>query len=235
MLVNFTDINPLSFHSARSRQARLLRMLAASFVSKKNAAKEVSLTDAFDLMKRHHRLVKELKEIGLCLRHRIDHEHYPLDAYPDIPLKIHARYSRLEIQSALGDSTYPVIPSMWQEGVRWFPDDQIDAFAFTLDKTTGGFSPSTRYRDYAICTDLIHWESQSTTSEGSTTGQRYQGHISMGTGIFLFARIRNDDRAFWFLGPARYVKHRSNKPMQVTWRLQQPLSGDLFSQFRAAV
>jgi hypothetical protein len=28
---------------------------------------------------------------------------------------------------------------------------------FTLDKTTGQFSPTTRYRDYAISRDVIHW------------------------------------------------------------------------------
>ncbi len=31
---------------------------------------------------------------------------------------------------------------------------------FTLDKSDGDFSPTTRYRDYAISPTLIHWESQ---------------------------------------------------------------------------
>jgi hypothetical protein len=52
----------------------------------------------------------------------------------------------------------------------------------------------------------------------------------------LFARLRSDDRAFWFLGPASYVNHESNLPMAmaVTWR-QHPLPGDLVAQFAAAV
>ena len=51
----------------------------------------------------------------------------------------------------------------------------------------------------------------------------------------LFARLRSDDRAFWFLGPADYVSHESELPMAVTWRLHHPLPGDLFASFAAAV
>ncbi len=51
----------------------------------------------------------------------------------------------------------------------------------------------------------------------------------------MFARERSDDRAFYFLGPATYVKHESEQPMAITWRLQKPLPGDLFAAFAAAV
>ena len=51
----------------------------------------------------------------------------------------------------------------------------------------------------------------------------------------LFARLRRSDRAFWFLGPATYVSHQSERPMAVTWRLQYPLPGDLFESFAAIV
>ena len=97
------------------------------------------------------------------------------------------------------------------------------------------FSPTTRYRDYAVSRDLIHWESQSATRADSDTGRRYQQHEALGSSIMLFARLRSDDRAFWFLGPASYVKHESELPMAVTWRLDHSLPGDLFAQFAAAV
>jgi len=51
----------------------------------------------------------------------------------------------------------------------------------------------------------------------------------------LFARLRIDDRAFYFLGPASYVSHESELPMAVTWRLANMLPGDLFASFAAAV
>jgi hypothetical protein len=51
----------------------------------------------------------------------------------------------------------------------------------------------------------------------------------------LFARLRSDDRAFYFLGPASYVRHESELPMAVTWKLSYSLPGDLFASFAAAV
>ena len=110
-----------------------------------------------------------------------------------------------------------------------------ELFAFTLDKTSGAFSPTTRYRDYAISRSLIHWESQSITRADSATGLRYRNHERDGRTILLFTRERADDRAFWFLGPARYVSHTGEKPMAITWELDVPLPGDLYAAFAAAV
>ena len=120
-------------------------------------------------------------------------------------------------------------------GVYWAKEAKTDLLAFTLDKTSGQFSPTTRYRDYAISRDLIHWESQSVTRADSETGRRYRNHVRLGSTVLLFARLRTDDRAFYFLGPATYVKHESEMPMAVTWRLEHSLPGDLFAQFAAAV
>jgi hypothetical protein len=104
----------------------------------------------------------------------------------------------------------------------------------TLDKSAGHFSPTTRYKDYAISRELLHWESQSTTPAGSPTGLRYRGLGEQSTQMF-FARLDSDSRAFWFLGPGRYVSHTGERPMAITWRLDTPLPGDLFAQFAAAV
>ena len=73
----------------------------------------------------------------------------------------------------------------WQTGVYWAKDAKTDLFAFTLDKTTGQFSPTTRYRDYAISRELIHWESQSSTRADSETGLRYQRHEELGTSVHV--------------------------------------------------
>jgi hypothetical protein len=110
-----------------------------------------------------------------------------------------------------------------------------ELLAFTLDKSTGGFSPTTRYRDYALSPTLIHWESQSTTRAEGHTGMRYRHHERDGRSILLFARLRSDDRAFWFLGPATYRGHTGERPMAITWELTTPLPGDLYQAFAAAV
>jgi len=105
----------------------------------------------------------------------------------------------------------------------------------TLDKTSGQFSPTTRYRDYAISRGLIHWESQSATRADGQSGRLYQDHQAMGWSIHIFARLKQSDRAFWYLGTARYVEHEGERPMAITWALDHELPGDLFARFAAAV
>lgn len=51
----------------------------------------------------------------------------------------------------------------------------------------------------------------------------------------LFVRRCSDERAFYFLGPVIYVKHESDLPMVITWRLHYSIPGDLFAAFAAAV
>ncbi|MEO8017428.1 MAG: DUF3427 domain-containing protein [Pseudomonadota bacterium] len=143
------------------------------------------------------------------LETRVSHLQAPLPSQPDVPLQIHARYTRVEILAAFGSAGEVATPE-WREGVKWLPDAKTDLLAFTLDKSVGHFSPTTRYKDYAISPSLIHWESQSRTREDSETGQRYQFHAARGSSILLFARLNTDERAFWFLGPATYVKHESD-------------------------
>jgi hypothetical protein len=123
----------------------------------------------------------------------------------------------------------------WQTGVYEAKGENAELLAFTLDKSTGAFSPTTRYRDYAISRTLIHWESQSVTRADSETGLRYRNHEQDGRSIMLFARLHADDRAFWFLGPATYRGHLGEKPMAITWELHTSLPGDLYQSFAAAV
>ena len=69
----------------------------------------------------------------------------------------------------------------WQTACTGRRTARADLLAFTLDKTSGQFSPTTRYRDYAISRELIHWESQSITRADSETGRRYQQHVEHGS------------------------------------------------------
>ncbi|HTF88355.1 MAG TPA: DUF3427 domain-containing protein [Planctomycetota bacterium] len=215
------------------RQTRLLRMLAAS-VADRALKKDTTLKEALTILWEHPQVRAELLELLDVLADRIDHVHPPLSGHPDVPLQVHARYSRIEILAALGVGEGAKV-APWQSGVYWAKEARADLLAFTLDKTSGQFSPTTSYKDRAISRELIHWESQSTTRADSETGLRYRQHAVRGTSILLFARLRADDRAFWFLGPATYVSHESELPMGVTWRLHHSLPGDLYASFAAAV
>jgi hypothetical protein len=215
------------------RDRRLLRMLVASIADSALTA-STTVAEACELMWSHPQLLYELRQLMDVLDARVSHLQHGLDSYPDVPLRVHARYTRIEILAGFGIGASARV-SPWQTGVYWAKEQKADLLAFTLDKTSGQFSPTTRYNDYAINRECIHWQSQSATREDSETGRRYRNHAALGTSILLFARLRTDDRAFWFLGPATYASHESETPMSVTWRLKHRLPGELFEQFAAAV
>jgi len=216
------------------RRLRLLRMLVAS-VADQVLDRDTSLDDALTLLHAHPQVRAELVELLDCLASRIEHVHPVSAVRPDLPLAVHARYTRIEILAALGAGEPAAHVPPWQSGVYWASSAMADLLAFTLDKTSGQFSPSTSYKDRALSPELIQWESQSITRASSETGLRYQQHAARGSSILLFARLRADERAFWYLGPATYVRHESERPMSITWRLEHPLPGDLYATFAAAV
>jgi hypothetical protein len=212
-------------------EMRLARMLVANLADQV-LTKEMSLQPAIDLLWSHPQVMVELRELLDVLGDSPAHmQHQPL---AQAPLQVHAKYTRIEILAAAGEGAATKTPQ-WREGVYDAKPLGADLLAFTLDKTSGDFSPTTRYRDYAISRDLIHWESQSTLPAESPTGRRYRNHLAMKRSILLFARTRADDRAYWFLGPATYVRHEGERPMALTWKLTTPLSGDLYAAFAAAV
>lgn len=215
------------------RERRLLHMLAAQ-VTDRAITKDTSFQAAVDILWEHAQVRAELLQLLGVLDERVDHVHTPLTTHPDAPLHVHGRYSRLEILAAMGIGSGARIAA-WQSGVYEAKDASAELLAFTLDKSSGGFSPTTRYRDYAISRTLIHWESQSATRADSPTGMRYRNHERDGRAILLFTRLRAEDRAFWFLGPATYRSHVGEKPMAITWALHEPLPGDLYAAFAAAV
>ena len=160
------------------RERGLARMLVAS-VAGRVLNKTTSLKDACELVWAHPQVRAELLDLIEVLATGVDHLQQALVTHPDVPLQVHARYSRIETLAAFGvGEDAKVAP--WQTGVYWAKDARADLFAFTLDKTTGQFSPTTRYRDYAVSRDLIHWESQSSTRADSETGRRYQQHEALG-------------------------------------------------------
>jgi superfamily II DNA or RNA helicase/HKD family nuclease len=213
-----------------NRERRFARMLIGSLTTLKGSA---SLTEGLAETWEHPQVRSELLELFDLLPERVDHLQAGLNI-PNVPLAVHARYTRTEILAAF-DVGGGVKPSTWQSGVWWDENSQTDLFAFTLDKSAGSFSPTTRYRDYAISPERIHWESQSATSLDSDAGRRYTSQAERGTHVVLFARLSTADRAFWCLGPATYVSHKGERPIAITWRLHHRLSGDLFAEFAAAV
>lgn len=220
------------------RRTRQLQGLLLSLLSPRRGTYP-SLDDAVDHLWAHPALREELLQLLPLLGEQVTHLHAPLGLLQPVPLQLHATYTREEILAGFGASTVSA-PLPLQTGVYWHEPSRTDLLFVTLDKSEKHYSPTTRYRDYAISDRLFHWESQSTTAAGSTTGQRYIHHEAMGTNVVLFVRTSRTDingrtRPYFCAGRARYVEHRSERPMQITWELHDPLPGDVFSAFRAAV
>lgn len=154
------------------------------------------------------------------------------------PLRSHARYSREELLAGLGLGTLDTgTPGAIREGVKRLPSMTVDALLVTLKKSEADYSPTTMYRDFAINQDLFHWESQSTTSIESRTGQRYINHVSWGSSVVLFVRrAKTGDigtEPYTCLGTAQFQQATGSRPMQIVWKLDRTMPADLFMEARA--
>ncbi|MBY0503402.1 MAG: DUF3427 domain-containing protein [Bryobacteraceae bacterium] len=150
----------------------------------------------------------------------------------DWPLYLHRQYARDEILTAVG-YLLPGRNTSHREGRLRLEEYQTELFFVTLQKTEKQYSPTTRYEDFAVSPTRFHWQSQSTTSETSPTGQRY---ITQGGRFLLFVRPTTKD-TFTFLGPVRYSSHTGTRPMSIYWDLVHPMPAgffDLCASLRAA-
>ena len=168
-------------------------------------------------------MMHELNELLSFNLERIDFIDQPVPLGFDCPLDLHCTYTRDQILIAMDYMT----PKNVREGVKWLPDKQVDVFFITLNKADKDYSPTTMYNDYSINESLFHWQSQSTTSDTASTGQRYINHRQRGSKVVLFVREFKQDSIgaapYTCLGTAVYVKHTGSKPMNITWHLDQPI------------
>ena len=80
------------------------------------------------------------------------------------------------------------------------------------------------YDDYSVNEEIFHWQSQSTTSDTSPTGQRYIHHREMGSRVLLFVRENKKDELgtspYTFLGEVSYMNHTGSRPMSINWHME---------------
>lgn len=220
--------------SADERTARLARMTHFAFWGPDGPVDLDALEAARRRLLSDRSRCAELLEVLDLLEERLARVTPPL-GHPRIPLHLHASYKRDEIVAAFGRAN----PRSWREGVLWVEEERSDLFLVTLRKSERHFSPTTRYQDRAVARDLFQWESQSTTTVASPTGQRYLRQGSGGTAVHLFVRVDRklaggDTAPFLYLGPASYASHESERPIRILWRLQRPMPEEIFEQYRLA-
>lgn len=170
-------------------------------------------------------MIAELIDLLEYNYNKIDFIDKSLDLGFECPLDLHCTYSQRQLLSGLDYNNF----SAMRQGVLWLPDKKIDVFLITLNKSDKDYSPTTMYNDYSINETLFHWQSQSTTSDTSATGKRYINHLKNGSKVLLFVRefkkdpVTGDAAPYTFLGTANYVKHQGSKPMNITWKLDNPI------------
>ncbi|SCL34928.1 ATP-dependent helicase IRC3 [Micromonospora pallida] len=176
----------------------------------------------------------ELRQLVEVLRERIHRVTGPSPS-PGVPLRVHARYSRNEACAAFGMPN----PGSLREGVKWLAAERADLFFVTLVKSERHYSPTTMYADRAVTDRLFQWESQSTTSTDSPTGQRYVHHAAQGSTVHLFvrqSRVADGDLGappYLYAGPMTYREHTGDRPMRILWELAHPLPADMYAAARA--
>ncbi|MFF0788086.1 DUF3427 domain-containing protein [Streptomyces spiralis] len=201
-----------------------------------NAGGFTGFQEGLESLRHQQAFCDELRQV---LSHVIDQaEHFPIPLtgrLSQAPLKVHSSYNRSEILAALGVARFGgQMPRSWSQGVQWAEEFQTDALFITSEKNEKDFSPTVRYKDYALSPTLFHWESQNATAANSPTGLRYQHHKQRGSHVLLFLRrYKNSDigksQPWMLLGPATYEDHTGSKPMAIRWRLAHELPADMWT------
>ena len=230
----FEEPDPPRLDDFDERQRRMLTMLAWGLGS--GASGRTSVDAFFADLWPEAAVRQEVDALLRTLDARSRTLAAPSSLPPEIPLALHARYSRQEVVAALrfGEGAKP---KTTQGGVLWAPQAQSDVFFVDLQKTEKGYSPTTMYRDYAINRELFHWESQSRQTPQQPAVQRYIDHEARGTRVLLFVRERRTfelgTTPFAFLGACTYVSHRGERPVAFTWRLPAAMPESLFETARS--
>jgi len=194
-----------------------------------------SLLATHQFILQHHELRQDLDEmLHWLLENRVRYTDTSFASTGE--LRLHAQYTREQILLALGQGDY-ANPKQSREGVFVVRDKKLHIFFADINKSEKDFSETTRYDDFALAEDKFHWQSQSTTSESSRTGQEYIHHAEQGYTIMLFIRCRkkttnNLTAPYVFLGPIDYIRHTGSRPMSIEWKLRHPMPASVYAWAR---
>ena len=179
---------------------------------------------------------RDLIEIIEWRRHCQPYVSFPAQLPFPCLLRIHAGYGLREITAAFGLANLQTSGPAGT-GVIHLNACRAYLHLVTFRKEERTFSPTTRYKDYPISPNLLHWESKSTTSRDHPTGQDYIHFQERGYTILFFARmeakVSGETAPFVFLGPAsNLISYKGDRPIQMVWELKHPMPAELFEAAR---
>jgi superfamily II DNA or RNA helicase/HKD family nuclease len=194
-----------------------------------------SMRDSFSIVSGNRALLSDLEEV---LEWAEDQSRISA-IIPELPfrclLELHGQYGSIDIKAVLGMATLESAGPTGV-GVLHFREIRTYALLVTFQKTEREFSPTTMYADYPVSRELLHWESQSNTTQASNTGQNLIYHRDRDYTILVFARSakkRNGIASpFTYLGPADRVSFEDERPIKMIWRLCYAMPVDMFEENR---
>lgn len=202
---------------------RMLQMFRYTFWGESKRFESVKAS--IDAILQNKILCRELSELLKFNHEKIDFIDAPIDLDFACPLDLYCSYSRDQILVACDF----LRTSSMREGVKYLADKKLDLLFVTLDKSEKDYSETTRYNDYSISETLFHWQSQSTTSDTSETGNRYINGHHFGNQVVLFVRESKKDAetgvtpTYTCLGKVQCVAHEGSSPINITWKLAHPI------------
>ncbi|MEX2104347.1 MAG: DUF3427 domain-containing protein, partial [Bacilli bacterium] len=192
-----------------------------------------SIKESISTLLENREMIQEVIELLKYNYEEIDFIDKEVELGFHCPIDLHCRYTRDQILSGLGYYSEDKMPAQ-REGVLYLKEEKVDVLLITLNKSEKHYSLSTMYDDYAIDESFFHWQSQNKTTETSTMGQRYIHHRQLGGKVILFVReYREEDGTtapYYYLGCGTYMKHEGNRPMNITWKLDEPIPAFLIKK-----
>lgn len=197
-----------------------------------------TLSESLAKWRRNPTAMADLREIVDYAQRQHIYATTPITLPFPAKLHLHASYGSAEIKSALGLCS---LEKSGLTGVGVMHAEPLKCYVhlITFRKSDDDFSPTTQYRDYPISRTQLHWESQSTTTQASATGQNHLLFLDRGYTILFFARlekrIEDETAPFVFLGQAeRLLSAEGNRPISIIWELKHPMPAALFEDARIA-
>ena len=143
-------------------------------------------------------------------------------------LDLYGCYTREEIFTLVGKQTETQVMQGSVAGVFNLKEKNAILLFVTLNKSDKDFSPSTQYNDYVINENFFHWQSQNTDAHNNKGGARYLEQQEQQRKIILFVREEKKDgfgntSPFHCFGFVDYVESHGDRPMNIKWKLEQPV------------
>ena len=220
--------------SPTEEERLLLLMFYYDFFQSANTPSLKTLEECLSQLKFNPIMLGELEEVLQYLIQQIKFVEKAIDLPFAFPLKIHSRYNRDQILVAMQLHLFTSSSSN-REGVALNDKLNTEALFITLKKSEKEYSPSTLYDDYAVNETMFHWQSQNATSSRSPKGKSYIEQHSLRKNILIFVREQNDDEfgntmGYVFLGKAGFQNSYGDKPMNIQWRLEEPMPAYIWKE-----